>query len=147
IADSSAIAGEILNAIQIVQAFARENLERNRFSGTVERSFGIAIRRSRTRAILTFVVIAIVFSAVVGLFWYGSSRVTGGGMSSGNLTQFVFYAVFVAGAVGNLAEIWGELQRAAGASERLIELLHAQPEIIAVDNPQTLPSPPRGEVR
>ncbi len=147
IADSSATAGESLNAIQIVQAFTREDEERRRFAATVERSFETAIRRTYARSILTAIVIMIVFGAVVGLLWHGATQVISGSLSAGTLSQFVLYAVLVAGSVGTLAEVWGDIQRASGATERLIELLNIPIDIAAPAVPAQLPQPVRGAVR
>jgi ATP-binding cassette subfamily B protein len=147
IADSSAMAGESLNAIQIVQAFTREAEERRRFSATVERSFETAINRTFARAGLTAIVILIVFGAIVALLWHGASQVISGAITAGTLSQFVLYAVLVAGSVGTLAEVWGDIQRASGATERLIELLNIPVDIAAPAHPLKLPQPLSGHVR
>jgi len=146
IADSSAIAGEVLDDITVVQAFTQEDTERARFKNAVERGFDTAIERIRVRAILTALVIVLIFGAITGVLWFGAQGVLEGRMSGGALGQFVLYAVFVAGAVGALSEVWGDMQRAAGATERLMELLAAKPAIAPPRNPVALPPIARGAV-
>jgi ATP-binding cassette subfamily B protein len=146
IADVSAHAGETLNAVQTVQSFTQEARESSRFRGLTENAFTTSVHRIRARAWLTAAVILLVFGAVDGVLWIGARDVAGGGMSSGELAAFVFYAVVVAGSVGALSEVWGDLQRAAGACERLLELLSTEPDIAAPADPQPMPSPARGEV-
>ncbi len=130
VADSSALAGETLNAIQIVQAYAREPFEARRFVDATEQAFGAAVRRIRARSLLTALAIVLVFGAIVYVLWLGAHAVIEGRTSAGLLTQFILYAAMVAGATGALAEVLGDVQRAAGATERLLELLHAQPQIV-----------------
>lgn len=144
IADSSGIAGETLNAIRIIQAFTLEHLQGSRFKHAVERTFRIARQRIRTRAGLTAMAITIVFGSIVFVLWVGAHDVIAGRMSGGELSQFLLYAILVAGSTASLSDIWGELQRAAGATERLMELLQARPEVHTPLQPQTLPSPSRG---
>lgn len=146
IADASGLAGETLNAIHIVQAFTLEPLQGRRFSESVEISFVTAQKRIRTRALLTAVAIAIVFGAVVFVLWMGAHDVISRRMSGGELGQFLLYAILVAGSAAALGEIWGELQRAAGATERLMELLNAQPDIRAPAQPLALPEPGNGQI-
>lgn len=146
VADTSAVAQEVLNAVSTVQAFTQQRFEIKRFIDAVEHSFSTALRRIRTRALLTVLVILLVFGAVVMVLWVGSHAVIEGTMTAGELGQFLLYAVFTAGATGALSETWGEIQRAAGATERLMELLDTQPAIIAPKNPQPLPTPLTGEV-
>ena len=129
VADTSAMAGEVLNAMPTVQAFARESHERDRFSKAVRAAFDEARRRIRFRSLLTAVAITMAFSVIVFVLWIGARQVSVGQMSLGELTQFVMYAVLVAGSIGALSEVWGDLQRAAGATERLVELMQAQPQI------------------
>jgi len=129
VADSSALAGETLNAIQIVQAYAREPFEARRFVDTTEAAFRAAVRRIRARSLLTALAIVLVFGAIVYVLWLGAHAVIEGRTSAGLLTQFILYAAMVAGAAGALAEVLGDVQRAAGATERLLELLNAQPRI------------------
>ncbi len=146
IADSSALAGEVLNDITVVQAFTQEAAERARFDDAVENGFGAAMRRITVRAVMTALVIVLVFGAVIGVLWIGAQSVLSGAMSGGALGQFVLYAVFVASAAGALSEVWGELQRAAGATERLMELLAARPAIAPPENPAPFPAAARGGV-
>ncbi|MEO7761712.1 MAG: ABC transporter transmembrane domain-containing protein [Casimicrobiaceae bacterium] len=145
IADSSAMAGERLNAVSTVQAFTQTEREAARFTASVEESFATALRRIRTRATLTAIMIVMVFGSIVLVLWLGARSVVQGTMTAGELSQFVLYAVMVAGGIGALSEVWGDIQRAAGATERLLELLAATPAIAAPANPVALP-PPRGEV-
>jgi ATP-binding cassette subfamily B protein len=139
IADTSAVAGEILNAIPTVQAFTKEGDEASRYELTVEGSFKSAIRRTRLRSAMTAAAIAGVFGAIVFVLWLGAQSVIAGTMSAGQLTSFILYAVFTAGGVGVIAEVWGDVMRAAGATERLMELLVAVPVIRAPASPATLP--------
>ncbi|QPH53284.1 ABC transporter transmembrane domain-containing protein [Pontivivens ytuae] len=129
IADSSAQASETLMAAQTVQAYTHETVSRNAFGALTEASFDAARRRVRVRAVMTAIVIFLVFTGVVGVLWLGAREVRDGLITPGTLVQFVIYAVLVAGAVGSLSEIWGELMRAAGATERLVELLQAEDPI------------------
>src|SRR6201986_456151 len=146
IADTSARASETLHAVQTVQAFTHESFERAQFSRVVESSFEIAIRRTRARAVMAGVVIFAVFAAMDAVGWVGARDVVGNTMTPGTLVQFIFYAVLSAGGVGALSEVWGELQRAAGASERLMELLKTEPAIAAPAYPKMLAEPTRGAV-
>ena len=130
VADTSALAGERLNAIQTVQAFAREAFESQRFSDATERAFGAAVRRTRARSALTALAIVLIFGAIVFVLWLGAHAVIEGRMTAGLLTQFILYAAIVAGSTGALSEVMGDVQRAAGATERLLELLDAQPRIV-----------------
>lgn len=147
VADTSAQAGETLAAMSTVQAFNQEPAESRRFSEAVERAFRTAVRRVRARSMLTALGTMLVFSAVVVVLWLGARRVTAGIMSAGELGQFVLYAVMVAGATAVLSEVWGELQRAAGAMERLTELLDTEPRISSPARPAALPAPPRGTLQ
>lgn len=146
IASSSGSASEALLSVQAVQAFTNEAPTRRSFSDVTEKSFVAAKRRISTRAMMTVIVIFLIFSGVVGVLWIGARDVRAGEMSVGELVQFVIYSVMVAGAVGALSEIWGELQRAAGATERLVELLSAEDAVKDPETPQTLPTPVRGEL-
>lgn len=141
IADASAMAGEILNAMPTVQAFTHEAAEASRFSASVEHAFRTAMRRIRARSLLTVIAILLVFGAIVFVLWLGAHAVIEGTMTGGELGQFILYAVIVAGAVGALAEVLGEAQRAAGATERLLELMAARSPIQSPAHP--LPLPPR----
>jgi ATP-binding cassette subfamily B protein len=140
VADSSAMAGEILNAMPTVQAFTQEPAEAQRFNITVEKSFASAIRRSTVRALMTAGIISGVFGSIVFVLWLGAHAVAAGTMTAGGLASFILYAVFTAGGVGVLAEVWGDVMRAAGATERLMELLAAVPTIAAPANPKHLPA-------
>jgi ATP-binding cassette, subfamily B, bacterial len=147
IADSSALAEEILTAMRIVQAYVREAWEAARFRGAVEDSFVAALARIRARALLTAVVILFVFGSIVLVLWFGANAVLAGTMTGGQLGQFVLYAVLVAGSFAALAEVWGEVQRAAGAMERIMELLTTTPEIRDPVTPLPAARPARGEVQ
>ncbi|WP_423212416.1 ABC transporter transmembrane domain-containing protein [Paracoccus yeei] len=146
IAQSAGAASESLLAAQTVQAFTHEGPTRARFREVTERSYGAALGRVRTRTIMTVIVIFLIFSGVLGVLWVGARDVRTDVMTAGQLVQFVIYAVLVAGAVGALSEIWGELQRAAGATERLTELLSAQDTLTDPPNPVPLPRPVQGRI-
>ena len=146
IAQSSGRAAEALGAVQTVQAFTRETETRAAFAGVTENAFASADRRMRTRALMTIIVIFLVFAGIVGVLWVGARDVRDGMMSGGQLVQFVIYAVIVAGSVGSLSEIWGELQRAAGATERLVELLEATDPVQDPAQPVALPRPAKGAI-
>ena len=145
VADVSAFANEALGAVRVMQAFNHEDVDRKRFADRVEQAFAMSVQRIRARAVLTASVILLVFSAVGVILWMGGKAVIAGSMSGGELSAFIFYAVVVAGSVGAVSEVVGDLQRAAGAAERLIQLLATAPEIAAPPQPVALP-PARGEV-
>ena len=147
IAASSGSASEALTAVQTVQAFTHEKISRRQFSDVTEQSFDSAKRRIATRAAMTMIVIFLIFTGVLGVLWIGANDVRADVMSSGALIQFVIYAVMVAGAVAALSEIWSELQRAAGATERLIELLQTVDSVQDHDVPLTLAKPVRGRIQ
>ncbi len=141
IADASAMAGEILNAMPTVQAFTHEKIESERFGSSVEGAFQTAMKRIRARALLTMVAIVLVFGTIVFVLWLGAHAVLEGTMTGGDLGQFILYASIVAGSIGALSEVMGEAQRAAGATERLLELLSVRSSI---QNPaHALPLPAR----
>ncbi|WP_322401882.1 ABC transporter transmembrane domain-containing protein [Massilia luteola] len=140
IADASAMAGEILNAMPTVQAFTHEKIEARRFGASVEDAFATAMRRIRARAILTMLAIALIFGAIVFVLWLGAHAVLEGSMTGGDLGQFILYASIVSGAIGALSEVMGEAQRAAGATERLLELLAVQSSIRNPAHPTPLPA-------
>ena len=142
VADASALAGEILNAIPTVQAYTREKDEAGRFRDAVERAFRTAMARIRARSLLTVVAILLVFGAIVFVLWLGAHAVMRGEMSTGELGQFILYAAVVAGAIGALSEVMGDAQRAAGAAERLLELLSVESPIQSPFHACELP--PRG---
>ncbi|VDC31343.1 ABC transporter transmembrane domain-containing protein [Pseudogemmobacter humi] len=146
IASSSGMAAEALSAVQTVQASTHEDATRADFARVTEESFRSAKTRIATRAVMTVIVIFLVFAGVVGVLWIGARDVREGAMSVGELIQFVIYAVIVAGSVGALSEIWGELQRAAGATERLVELLEIEDSVQDPPAPRALPRPVRGAI-
>ena len=147
VADSSGLAGETLGAMQTVQAFTLETLQAERFSRAVEDSFATAVRRNRVRALLTAIGTMLVMGAITLVLWLGARAVLSGEMSGGQLGQFLLYAGFVMTAAAALIEQWGEVQRAAGAMERLVELLQATPAIAAPPQPLGFPSPVTGALR
>jgi len=146
IADVGAVTSEVLGAMKIVQAFGQEKRETSRFTDAVERVFSTARRRILLRAVMTAIVIFLLFSAITMIIWQGAVDVAAGRMSGGTIAAFVLYGGLLAGAFGALSEVYGDLLRAAGASERLSELLHAEPDIRAPDHPVALPEPARGEL-
>ena len=147
VADVSVYIDEALHEIRTVQSYGHENEDRARFGERVEQAFSTAAERIRQRALLIALVMLLAFGAVGIILWIGGHDVLAGRISAGQLSAFVFYAVLVAGAFGAVSEVVGDLQRAAGATERLMELLATEPQIRAPANPQPLPEPPRGEVR
>jgi len=146
-AEVSAAAEETLNAVRTVQAFAQEERESARFAAAAEATFAAAARYAMARALLAAIVITLIFGAIVVVLWVGGQDVLAGRLSAGELSSFVFFAATVASAVGGLSDTFGDLQRAAGASERLFELLDAPSAITAPPSPRHLPSPVRGAVR
>lgn len=147
IADTSALADETLNAIQTVQAFQLEPVHGKKFSEAVIDSFVTAIHRVRARSILTALGTMLVFSAVVFVLWIGAHKILNNTMTVGELSQFLIYSVYMAAAAAMLSEVWGDVQRAAGATERLIELHQALPTITAPAVPQSLPKWGAGKIR
>lgn len=147
IADTSAMASESLDAVQIVQAFTAETAVADRFRAIVEQSYETAIERTRVRSIMSFITFCCVFGGITFVVWMGARSVLAGEITYGQLGQFVLYALFAATSAGTLTEMWGEIQRASGATERLVELLNAQPHVRAPANPHVLPHPGRGEIR
>ena len=146
IANSSGSASEALSSVQTVQAFTHETRTKAAFAEVTEKAFASAQARIKTRSVLTMIIIFLTFSGIVGVLWIGARDVRAGTMSPGELVQFLIYAVMVAGSVGALSEIWGELQRAAGATERLVELLGTKDNVRDPAAPKTLPRPVRGEI-
>jgi len=140
LADVGSYLDESIANIRTVQAFGHEDVDRSRFSGRVEDTFQTAIRRIRARAALTAIVILLVFGAIGVILWMGGREVITGGISAGDLSAFIFYAIVVASSVGAISEVVGDLQRAAGAVERLFELLEMQPQIAAPASPKLLPA-------
>ncbi len=147
LADTSGLADETLNAIQTVQAFTLEELQSERYAAAVEDSFRTAVERTRVRALLTAFGIALVFGGITFVLWMGAHAVLKGEMTGGQLGQFLLYAGFVGTSAAALTEMWGEIQRAAGAMERLSELLAARPRIAAPAQPHALAGRIRGTIR
>jgi ATP-binding cassette subfamily B protein len=147
IADTSGLAGESLNAIATVQAFTLESLQSDRFASSVGEAFRTAVQRIRVRALLTGIAILFIFGAITFVLWIGTRSVMAGDMTGGQLGQFLLYAIFAAAAAAGLSEMWGEVQRAAGAMERLIELLDAEPAIAEPEAPVPLPARGPGSIR
>jgi len=145
-ADAVGSAGESLDALETVQAFGRERAAAERFGSAVETAFRAQMQRISTRAMMTAAVIVLVFGGIVGVFWLGVHAGLRGDISWGALFQFAFLSVMAASSVGALGETWGDVQKAAGAMERVGELLDARPGVAAPANPTPLPVPPRGEV-
>jgi ATP-binding cassette subfamily B protein len=146
IADVGTVASEVLGAMKIVQAFNQQGREASRFADAVGRVFATAKRRILVRSLMTAIVIFVIFGSVTMVIWQGATQVAAGHMTGGTIAAFVLYGGLLAGAFGNLSEVYGDLLRAAGASERLGELLQAEPEIRAPAQPMRLPEPPRGEL-
>ena len=146
LADATAYASELVGAIRIVQAYTSERAANARFAGEVEQAYDAARSSTRARAVLTAIIIFIVFTSVVGILWVGSHDVLTGAISPGRLGQFVLYAAFAAAGLGQLSEVWGEVSAASGASERLFEILRVRSAISAPAVPRPLPTPARGDV-
>ena len=146
LAEASAYAAELVGAIRTVQAYTSERLANGRFGREVEQAYGAARNSTRARAVLTLIIIFIVFSSVVVILWVGSHDVLTGSISPGRLGQFILYTVFAATGLGQLSEVWGEISAASGAAERLFEILRVKPEIAAPPQPRALPSPASGDV-
>jgi ATP-binding cassette, subfamily B, bacterial len=146
IADVGTLTSEVLGAMKIVQAFNQQGRETSRFAEAVERVFSTAKRRMLLRAIMTAIAMSLIFGAITLVIWGGAIEVSSGRMTGGTIAAFVLYGGLLAGAFGNLSEVYGDLLRAAGASERLGELLDAEPEIRAPAKPASLPVPARGEL-
>jgi ATP-binding cassette subfamily B protein len=147
VADANMLATETLGAVRTVQAHAREPYERGRFADAVARAVETARRRIGAQAIVTALAIVLIFGAITLVLWSGAQDVVDGTMTPGTLGQFVLYALIGGGSVGSLAEVWNELQRAAGGMGRISELLVQQPQVVAPATPRPLPSPLRGEIR
>ncbi|MDX2307801.1 MAG: ABC transporter transmembrane domain-containing protein [Hyphomicrobium sp.] len=147
LASATAYASENLTAVRTMQSFGSEAEVARRFDEAVTQSFDAAKERMRARAVLTAMTIFLTVASVVAVLWYGASAVITGELTGGTLGQFIIYALFAAGALGELAEVWGELQQASGAAERLVELQAVVPEIRSPANPRPMPVPARGEIR
>lgn len=146
VSDISVHAEESLHAIRTVQAMSLEETESTRFEGFVEQAKQVALKRIRVRSALTAIVIVLIFGAIVSVLWIGGRDVVSGNISGGDLSAFIFYAIVTAGALGAISEVIGELQRAAGAAERLMELKVMEPSIQVTQNPASLPSPLKGVI-
>ena len=146
IADSSAMAGEILNAMPTVQSYTQEYAEIKRFTQSADLSFTTALKRVKVRAMLTMLMVTAILGTIIFVLWIGARQVSAGTMTGGELASFVLYALMVAGAVGTMAEVWGDIMRAAGATERLIELLHSEAAIKEPTNAQTLLNPKQAAI-
>ncbi|MGY4155421.1 ATP-binding cassette subfamily B protein [Bradyrhizobium sp. USDA 4461] len=146
LANASAYASELVNAIRTVQAYTGERLARTRFAGEVEQAYQAARSSTKARAVLTLIVIFIVFASVVVILWVGSHDVLVGTISPGRLGQFILYTAFAASGLGQLSEVWGEVSAASGAAERLFEILRVKPQIAGPASPRALPQPARGDV-
>jgi ATP-binding cassette subfamily B protein len=146
LAEASAYAAELIGAIRTLQAFTNERLATSRFAAAVERAFEAAVSSTRARAVLTAIAIFLVFTSVVVVLWVGAQDVLDGRITPGRLGQFVLYAVFAAGGLGELSQVWGEIAQASGAAERLFEILGVKVEVKAPARPVRLPEPARGEV-
>ena len=146
IADSSAMAGEILNAMSTVQSYTQEHREIARFSKSADISFTTALKRVKVRAMLTMLMVTAILGTIIFVLWIGARQVAAGSMTGGELASFVLYAMMVAGAVGTMAEVWGDVMRAAGATERLLELLHADAAIKEPVNGQILSNPTQATI-
>jgi ATP-binding cassette subfamily B protein len=146
LAEASAYATELIGAGRVLQAFTNEPLAQSRFARAVERAYAAALQSTRARALLTAVVILMVFGSVVVVLWVGAQDVLANSITPGRLSQFLLYAVLAASALGELSQVWGEITQSAGAAERLFEIMAQRPSVLAPPQPQPLPSPPRGEV-
>ena len=146
LAEAAAYATETIGAVRTVQAFTSERFATKRFGDAVETAFQAARQSTLSRSILTAFGIFLVFASVVIVLWVGAKDVLAGDMTPGRLSQFVLYAVFAAGALGELSQVWGEVQQASGAAERLFEILAFKPEVKAPAHPVALPTPARGEI-
>lgn len=146
LASATAYASEQISSVRTLQSFTNEGLATGRFTRAVEAAFHAARASTLARATLTFVAIFAIFTSVVMVLWFGSHDVLTGSMSAGTLGQFLLFSVFAAGALGALSEVWGELSQAAGATERLSEILAERPAIAAPSNPVPLPEEGRGEI-
>jgi ATP-binding cassette subfamily B protein len=147
VADTSGLAGETLNAMQTVQSFTLEDLQTRRYAHAVQDSFRTAVSRIRMNALLVGLAFVLVFCMLTLFLWAGSHAVLAGEMSGGQLGQFLMYAFFVGSSATALSSLWGEIQRAAGAMERLAELLQARPELRVPDEPEPLPARVAGRIR
>jgi ATP-binding cassette subfamily B protein len=146
LADATAYAGDNLSNVRTMQAYTNEGTVIGRFQSAVEAAFEAALSRLRARAFLTATAIFLSVASVVGVLWYGASLVVAGEISGGRLSQFVLYALFAAGALAELSEVWGEVSQASGAAERIGELMAIQPTVRSPERPVAMPEPPRGAI-
>ena len=146
-AEASAYAAENLGAIRTLQASTNEAAVSTRFAQASETAFEAARGRLKSRAMLTAATILMIVASIVGVLWFGASKVVAGEVTGGTLSQFVLYALFAGGALAELAEVWGEVSQAAGAAGRLAELLALTPSIVAPEHPVALPEPAQGTIR
>lgn len=146
LADASAYAAELIGAVRVLQAFTNEQMVQSHFKTAVNDAFAAALRSTQARAVLTAVAIFLVFASVVLVLWVGAQDVIAHRITAGQLSQFVLYAVFAAGGLGELSQMWGEVSQAAGAAERLFEIMKLEPAIASPAQPKKLPEPARGEV-
>ena len=146
LADASGYADEMIGAVRTLQAYTNEKLAQSRFSSAVENAYAAARDATKARGVLTAVVIFLVFASIVLVLWVGAQDVLAGDITPGRLGQFVLYAVFAAGGLSELSQVWGEIAQASGAAERLFEILHAEPQIKSPPRPVALPMPAAGEV-
>ena len=137
---------EAIGSVRTLQAFTSEKPVTNRFAQAVDRAFEAARQATLSRAVLTAIAIFLVFASVVIVLWVGAQDVLAGQISAGRLSQFILYAVFAAGGLGELSQVWGEISQASGAAERLFEILEVEPQVKAPAKPVALPVPARGEV-
>jgi ATP-binding cassette subfamily B protein len=147
IADSSALATETINAINVVQAYAQEPKEKEKFNQAINRSFLASVASIKMGTILSMLVGLTVFTSIVFVLWLGAQDVISGTMTAGTLSQFVMYAIMAATTTGSLSSVWGELKKASGALERITELMNTKPDIISVENPYTIKQPARGVLK
>ncbi len=147
LADASAFASEQIGAVRTMQAYSNERAATAHFTAAVERAYSAAQRSTLARAVLTAIAIFLVFASVVGVLWIGAQDVLADRMTAGRLSQFVLYAVFAAGGLGELSQVWGEISAASGAAERLFEIMQAEPAIKSPARPASMPAHGRGEVQ
>jgi ATP-binding cassette, subfamily B, bacterial len=146
LADASGYADEMIGAVRTLQAYTNEKIAQSRFSSAVEHAYGAARDATKARGVLTAVVIFLVFASIVVVLWVGAQDVLAGDITPGRLGQFVLYAVFAAGGLSELSQVWGEIAQSSGAAERLFEIIDAEPQIKAPPRPVALPKPAAGEV-
>jgi ATP-binding cassette, subfamily B, bacterial len=146
LADASGYADEMIGAVRTLQSYTNEKLAQSRFSSAVEEAYAAARDATKARGVLTAVVIFLVFASIVVVLWVGAQDVLAGDITPGRLGQFVLYAVFAAGGLSELSQVWGEIAQASGAAERLFEIIDAEPQIKAPPRPIALPKPAAGDV-